>query len=74
MKDLNSLKLTTTSSAFLKFVEVPRPELTKQCKKLEIALTDGGDCNIDETMLADEFNSFKSLIPSMAGKNLRKLL
>ena len=48
--------------------------MTKQCKQLEIALTDGDDCDIDGAMLADELDSFKSLIPSMAGRNPRELL
>jgi len=61
-------------SILWKFAKVPRPELTKQCKQLEIALTDGGDCDIDGAMLADELDSFKTLIPSMARKNPRKLL
>ena len=58
-------------SILWKFAKIPRPELTKQCKQLEIALTDGGDCDIDGAMLADELDSFKSLNPSrMAGKIL----
>ena len=61
-------------SALLQFSKILRPEVIKQCRNLEISLHNGGDCDIDGLILADELEGLKSLLPSVVAKSPHHLL
>ena len=61
-------------SVVLQFSKLSRSELIKQCRKLEMSLRDGEDCDIDGQILADELDGLKSLLPLVVAKKPHQLL
>ena len=64
----------TRFGVVLHFSKLPRSEVIKQCKNLEISLRDGDDCDIDGLILADELDRLRCLLPSVVAKEPHQLL
>ena len=56
-------------SVVLQFSKLSQSELIKQCRKLEMSLRDGEDCDTDGRILADKLDGLESFLPLVVAKS-----